>query len=108
MRVIMVPTDKIRDVIGKGGPTVRGIVEETGADIDIQDDGSVRIYASDAQSLQAAVTRVEEITAGAEIGAEVAAPPIQGAARVAAASWRSFSVSDMFSRTRARTVLKLV
>jgi polyribonucleotide nucleotidyltransferase len=69
MIVIMVPTDKIRDVIGKGGVTIRGIVEETGADVDIQDDGSVRIYASDAQSLQAAVARVQEITAEAEIGA---------------------------------------
>ena len=69
MKVIMVPTDKIRDVIGKGGATIRGIVEETGADIDIQDDGSVRIYATDAQSLQAAISRVEEITAEAEIGA---------------------------------------
>jgi polyribonucleotide nucleotidyltransferase len=69
MKVIMVPTDKIRDVIGKGGATIRGIVEETGADIDIQDDGSVRIYATDAQSLQAAILRVEEITAEAEIGA---------------------------------------
>ena len=69
MTVIMVPTDKIRDVIGKGGATIRGIVEETGADVDIQDDGSVRIYASDAQSLQAAVDRVQQITAEAEIGA---------------------------------------
>jgi polyribonucleotide nucleotidyltransferase len=69
MIVIMVPTDKIRDVIGKGGATIRGIVEETGADVDIQDDGSVRIYASDAQSLQAAVDRVQQITAEAEIGA---------------------------------------
>jgi polyribonucleotide nucleotidyltransferase len=69
MKVIMVPTDKIRDVIGKGGATIRGIVEETGADIDIQDDGSVRIYASDLESLQAAVNRIEEITAEAEIGA---------------------------------------
>ncbi len=69
MTVIMVPTDKIRDVIGKGGTTIRSIVEETGADVDIQDDGSVRIYASDAQSLQAAVDRVQQITAEAEIGA---------------------------------------
>jgi polyribonucleotide nucleotidyltransferase len=68
MRVIMVPTDKIRDVIGKGGATIRSIVEETGADIDIQDDGSVRIYADSAESMAAAVARVQEITAEAEIG----------------------------------------
>jgi polyribonucleotide nucleotidyltransferase len=68
MKVIMVPTDKIRDVIGKGGATIRSIVEETGADIDIQDDGSVRIYADSAESMQAAVARVQEITAEAEVG----------------------------------------
>jgi polyribonucleotide nucleotidyltransferase len=68
MKVIMVPTDKIRDVIGKGGATIRSIVEETGADIDIEDDGSVRIYADSAESMQAAVSRIESITAEAEVG----------------------------------------
>ena len=68
MKVIMVPQDKIRDVIGKGGATIRSIVEETGADIDIEDDGSVRIYAENAEAMEAAVARVQEITAEAEIG----------------------------------------
>ncbi|MFW6093951.1 MAG: polyribonucleotide nucleotidyltransferase, partial [Pseudomonadota bacterium] len=68
MTVIHVPQDKIRDVIGKGGATIRAIVEETGADVDIEDDGSVRIYADDAAALEAAVARVEAITAEAEIG----------------------------------------
>ncbi len=68
MRVINVPQDKIRDIIGKGGATIRSIVEETGADIDIQDDGSVRIYADDAEGMQAAVAKIEEITAEAEVG----------------------------------------
>jgi polyribonucleotide nucleotidyltransferase len=68
MRVLTVPTDKIRDIIGKGGATIRGIVEETGADIDIQDDGSVRIYADDATGMEAAVARILEITAEAEVG----------------------------------------
>ncbi len=68
MKVIMVPQDKIRDVIGKGGATIRSIVEETGADIDIEDDGSVRIYADSAESMEAAVNRVQEITAEAEVG----------------------------------------
>ena len=55
-------------MIGKGGATIRGITEETGADIDIEDDGSIRIYADSAESKNAAVSMVEEITAEAEIG----------------------------------------
>jgi len=68
MTVVKVHVDKIRDVIGKGGATIRGIVEETGAQVDIEDDGSVRIYADDKDSMQAAVNRVLEITADAEVG----------------------------------------
>jgi polyribonucleotide nucleotidyltransferase len=68
MKVMQVPTDKIRDIIGKGGATIRSIVEETGADIDIQDDGSVRIYAADAVAMEAAVARILSITAEAEVG----------------------------------------
>ncbi len=61
--------DKIRDVIGKGGATIRSITEETGASIDIEDDGTVKVFGEDGQSLEAAVTRIQEITAEAEIGA---------------------------------------
>ena len=68
MRVLNVHPDKIRDIIGKGGATIRSITEETGADIDIQDDGSVRIYAADNDAMMAAVNRIEEITAEAEVG----------------------------------------
>ena len=68
MRVLNVHPDKIRDIIGKGGATIRSIIEETGADIDIQDDGSVRIYAADNDAMMAAVNRIEEITAEAEVG----------------------------------------
>ena len=68
MVVIKVHPDKIRDIIGKGGATIRSIVEETGADIDIEDDGSVRIYAEDGTSKDAAVAKIEEITAEAEVG----------------------------------------
>jgi polyribonucleotide nucleotidyltransferase len=68
MVVIKVHPDKIRDIIGKGGSTIRSIVDETGADIDIEDDGSVRIYAEDAAAKDAAVARIEEITAEAEVG----------------------------------------
>jgi polyribonucleotide nucleotidyltransferase len=68
MVVIKVHPDKIRDIIGKGGSTIRSIVDETGADIDIEDDGSVRIYAENAEAKDAAVARIEEITAEAEVG----------------------------------------
>ncbi len=66
---IKIHPDKIRDVIGKGGATIRGICEETGASIDLDDDGNVKIYAADAAAAQAAVNRVKEITAEIEVGA---------------------------------------
>ena len=68
MVVLKIHPDKIRDVIGKGGATIRSITEETGADIDIEDDGSIRIYADSADAKNAAVSMIEEITAEAEIG----------------------------------------
>jgi len=68
MQVLRVNPEKIRDIIGKGGATIRGIVEETGADIDIEDDGSVRIYAENADAMKAAIDRIQEITAEAEVG----------------------------------------
>jgi polyribonucleotide nucleotidyltransferase len=68
MGMIKVHPDKIRDVIGKGGVTIRAITEQTGASVDIDDDGNVRIYGEDAASRDAAVAMIEEITAEAEIG----------------------------------------
>jgi len=68
MANIKIHPDKIRDVIGKGGAVIRSITEETGASIDIDDDGNVRIYGEDATSRDAAVAKIEEITAEAEIG----------------------------------------
>ena len=68
MVVLKVDPDKIRDIIGKGGATIRSIVEDTGAEVDVEDDGSVRIYAEDGDSKDAAVARVQEITAEAEVG----------------------------------------
>ncbi|MDM3871288.1 polyribonucleotide nucleotidyltransferase [Porticoccus sp. W117] len=65
---LKIDPDKIRDVIGKGGATIRALTEETGASIDIEDDGSIRIYAADKESLDLAVFKIEEITAEAEIG----------------------------------------
>ena len=68
MVVLKVDPDKIRDIIGKGGATIRSIVDETGAEVDVEDDGTVRIYGEDGTSKDAAVKRVQEITAEAEIG----------------------------------------
>lgn len=68
MAMIKIDPDKIRDVIGKGGAVIRGITEQTGASVDIDDDGNVRIYGEDADSRDAAVAMVNEITAEAEIG----------------------------------------
>ncbi|MBH9310386.1 polyribonucleotide nucleotidyltransferase [Pseudomonas aeruginosa] len=63
-----IDSDKIRDVIGKGGATIRGICEETKASIDIEDDGSVKIYGETKEAAEAAKLRVLAITAEAEIG----------------------------------------
>jgi len=60
--------DKIRDVIGKGGATIRSITEETGAKIDIEDDGTVLIATADGDAAQAAIARIKALTAEAEIG----------------------------------------
>jgi polyribonucleotide nucleotidyltransferase len=68
MATMKIDSDKIRDVIGKGGAVIRGITEDTGATIDIDDDGSVRIYGEDAASRDAAVQAIQAITAEAEVG----------------------------------------
>ena len=60
--------DKIRDVIGKGGSVIRSITEETGAKIDIEDDGTVMIATSDGEAAQRAIARIKALTAEAEIG----------------------------------------
>ncbi|MFK7863665.1 MAG: polyribonucleotide nucleotidyltransferase [Pseudohongiellaceae bacterium] len=68
MAMLKIDPDKIRDVIGKGGAVIRGITEDTGASIDIDDDGNVRIYGEDATSRDAALDMVNAITAEAEVG----------------------------------------
>ncbi|MEM7001284.1 MAG: S1 RNA-binding domain-containing protein, partial [Pseudomonadota bacterium] len=68
MTTLQVHPDKIRDIIGKGGATIRSIVDETGAEVDIDDDGNVRIYADNGEAKDAAVARIQEITAEAEVG----------------------------------------
>ena len=65
---IMVPTDKIGAVIGPGGKTIRGIVEQTGATVDIEDDGTVLIGSADADSSQKAIQMVKDLTREVEVG----------------------------------------
>ena len=65
---VKIDQDKIRDVIGKGGATIRSICEDTGASVDIADDGTVKIYAETREACQAAYDRVYGVTAEAEIG----------------------------------------
>ena len=65
---IKIKSDKIRDVIGKGGATIRAITEETGATIEIEDDGTIRIAATDSDITQAAISRIEDITRDVEAG----------------------------------------
>ena len=60
--------DKIRDVIGKGGSVIRALTEETGATIDIDDDGVIKIASVDGSSGRDAKKRIEDITADVEVG----------------------------------------
>ncbi len=60
--------EKIRDVIGKGGATIRALCEETGATIDIEDDGTVKVASADNAAGQEARRRIEQITADVEVG----------------------------------------
>ncbi|WP_304893637.1 polyribonucleotide nucleotidyltransferase [Candidatus Deferrimicrobium sp.] len=66
--VMMVKTDKIREIIGPGGKVIRGIQEQTGVKIDIDDDGTVKIAAVNADSARAAIAIIEGITQSAEVG----------------------------------------
>ena len=65
---LRISPDKIRDVIGKGGATIRALTEETGTTIDISDDGTVKIASVDNAAGQEARRRVEELTADVEVG----------------------------------------
>lgn len=63
-----IPTDKIRDVIGTGGKVIRGITEETGAKVDIDDDGVIKVSAVNQESIDAAVKMIQGITEEPEVG----------------------------------------
>ena len=68
MITIKINPEKIRDVIGKGGATIRGLCEETGCQIDVEDDGTVTISSNDTERAAVAKKRIEEITADVEVG----------------------------------------
>ena len=68
IETVQIPTDKIRDLIGKGGATIRGIVEQTGAKIDVDDTGRVSVASSDAEGLKKALAIINDLTAVPEIG----------------------------------------
>ncbi|WP_293388076.1 polyribonucleotide nucleotidyltransferase [Nevskia sp.] len=65
---IKIHPDKIRDIIGKGGVTIRSITEETGTSIDIDDDGTIRIAAIDGDAAKAAIARIEALTREVQVG----------------------------------------
>ena len=66
-KVIKIPTDKIRDLIGKGGETIRGIIAQSGASVDVDDDGNVNVFANDDEGFEKAVQMVKDVTAVPEV-----------------------------------------
>jgi polyribonucleotide nucleotidyltransferase len=68
IHTIKINPDKIKDVIGKGGSVIRALTEETGTTIEIEDDGTVKIAATDGDKAKFAIRRIEEITAEIEVG----------------------------------------
>ena len=68
IETVMIPTDKIRDLIGKGGATIRGIIEQTGAKIDVDDTGRVNVASCDSEGLKKALEMIGNLTAVPEIG----------------------------------------
>ena len=69
IETITIPTDKIRDVIGTGGKVIREIVEKTGAKVNIDDEGSVKVSASDGAKIKAAIDWIKSLTSEPEVGA---------------------------------------
>jgi polyribonucleotide nucleotidyltransferase len=68
IETIHIPTDKIREVIGTGGKVIREIVEKTGAKVNIEDDGSVKVSASDGAKIKAAIDWIRSLTSEPEVG----------------------------------------
>ena len=68
IEMFKIPTDKIREVIGTGGKVIREIVEKTGAKINIEDDGSVKVASANGESIKAAINWIKSIASEAEVG----------------------------------------
>jgi polyribonucleotide nucleotidyltransferase len=68
IEVMKIPVDKIREVIGSGGKVIREIVEKTGAKVNIEDDGTVKIASADGKAIKAAVNWINSIAAEPEVG----------------------------------------
>src|SRR6185312_4806920 len=64
---IRIPVDKIRDVIGKGGATIRSIIERTGVKIDVEDDGRVNVASANGDAAAKAISIIQELTATPEL-----------------------------------------
>lgn len=77
MLTVKINPDKIRDVIGKGGATIRTLTEETGTQIDIGDDGLITISSADLDKAQEAERRIKELTAEVEVGQEYEGPIVR-------------------------------
>ncbi|MGE0604166.1 MAG: polyribonucleotide nucleotidyltransferase [Xanthobacteraceae bacterium] len=69
IEVIKIPTDKIRDVIGTGGKVIREIVEKTGAKINVEDDGTVKVASAKGEAIEAAIKWIKSLTSEPEVGA---------------------------------------
>jgi polyribonucleotide nucleotidyltransferase len=68
IEVLKIPVDKIREVIGSGGKVIREIVEKTGAKVNIEDDGTVKVASSDGKAIKAAINWINSIAAEPEVG----------------------------------------
>src|SRR5690606_5110115 len=77
MLTLKINPEKIRDVIGKGGATIRALTEETGTQIDISDDGNITIASADLEKAREAERRIKELTADVEVGQEYEGPVLR-------------------------------
>lgn len=68
IHTMKISAEKIKDVIGKGGAVIRALTEETGTTIEIEDDGTIKIAATEGAAAKEAIRRIEEITAEVEVG----------------------------------------
>src|SRR5439155_22739352 len=68
IEMFKIPTEKIREVIGTGGKVIREIVEKTGAKINIEDDGTVKVASANGESIKAAINWIKSIASDPEVG----------------------------------------